>query len=193
VPLTSPLARRRFRRRAILVTAIVLAAWASSACRITRPPAVDGGMAAAPAPDAETAPTPHLRPYLVLRLSERRLYLVDDVPGTPDESFPIAVGREGLETPVGRFHVEEMVKNPDFLQMASGVVVKRIPPGPANPLGERWIGFAHGDGWTIGIHGTPNPELLGRAVSRGCVRMRNADVIAIYERIQIGTPVVVEP
>ena len=64
---------------------------------------------------------------------------------------------------------------------------------PTNPLGERWIGFAHGEGWTIGIHGTPNPELLGQAVSHGCVRMRNEDVVRIYERVQLGTAVTVEP
>ncbi len=64
---------------------------------------------------------------------------------------------------------------------------------PANPLGERWIGFIRGDGWTIGIHGTPQPELLGRAVSKGCIRMRNDDVIRLYDRVRIGTPVVVEP
>ena len=134
--------------------------------------------------------------YLVLRLGERRLYLMDDDPGTPVESFPIAVGREGLETPVGRFQVEEMVENPDYLQVADGVplrVIKRIPPGPTNPLGERWIGFAHGGRWTVGIHGTPHPELLGRAVSHGCVRMRNADVIRVYEHVGIGTTVIVEP
>ena len=45
----------------------------------------------------------------------------------------------------------------------------------------------------MGIHGTPNPELLGRAVSHGCVRMRNADVIRIYDRVKLGTPVIVEP
>ena len=141
----------------------------------------------------EAPPAPF---YLVLRLGERRLYLKKDDPGTPTESFPIAIGREGLETPVGRFQVEEMIEKPDFLEVAAGVplrVVKRIPPGPTNPLGERWIGFAHGDGWTIGIHGTPNPELLGRAVSHGCVRMRNADVVRVYERVQLGTMVIVEP
>ena len=135
-------------------------------------------------------------PYLLLRLGERRLYLMDDDPGTPVESFPIAVGRDGLETPTGRFHVEEMLEHPEFLkfdQAAPRRVIKRIPPGRWNPLGERWIGFAHGEGWTLGIHGTPNPELLGHAVSHGCVRMRNADVVRIYERIQLGTPVIVEP
>ena len=132
---------------------------------------------------------------LLLRLGERRLYLVDDDPKTPVESFPIAIGRQGWETPVGQFHIEEMVEHPDFLKLDPAVparVIKRIPPGPANPLGERWIGFAHGEGWTIGIHGTPNPELLGQAVSHGCVRMRNEDVVRIYGRVQLGTTVLVE-
>jgi lipoprotein-anchoring transpeptidase ErfK/SrfK len=132
----------------------------------------------------------------VLHLGERRLYLVDEDRGTPVESFPVAIGRAGWETPVGQYQVEEMVRNPDFLKVDDGVVplrvIKRIPPGPTNPLGERWIGFAHGEGWTLGIHGTPNPELLGQAVSHGCVRMRNADVIRVYDRVQVGTTVIVE-
>ena len=89
-----------------------------------------------------------------------------------------------------------MVVHPEFLKVdpdAPTRVLKRFPPGPTNPLGERWIGFAHGEGWTIGIHGTPNPELLGQAVSHGCIRMRNEDVVRIYERVQLGTAVTVEP
>jgi lipoprotein-anchoring transpeptidase ErfK/SrfK len=176
------------------VTAGLLAGAGSSACRIAGPAAVDGSTAAVSrAPDAVVAPEPLRQPSLLIRLSERRLYVLDDAPDTPDESFPIAVGREGLETPVGQFEVEEMVENPDFERVASGTVVERIPPGPTNPLGARWIGFSHGPGWTVGIHGTPTPHLLGRAVSSGCVRMRNADVIAIYGRVRIGTPVRVEP
>jgi len=59
--------------------------------------------------------------------------------------------------------------------------------------GERWMTFAHGDGWTVGIHGTPQPQLLGQAVSGGCIRMRNADVIRVYDRVHLGTTVIVEP
>ena len=101
------------------------------------------------------------------------------------------------ETPTGNFQVEEMVEHPDFLKVDDSVVpirvIKRIPPGPTNPLGERWIQFAHGEGRTMGFHGTPDPELLGRAVSHGCVRMRNEDVVRVYERVHLGTPVTVEP
>ena len=205
-----------FRHGPALVAIALLAASGPSACGVAglspdhhreepgiRAPGADPGSAprlrGGAARDAgKTSPKDRRLTHLVLRLGERRLYLTDDDPGTPVESFPIAVGREGweTETPIGRFQVEEMVENPDFLKIDSAVplrVIKRIPPGPTNPLGERWIGFAHGDGWTVGIHGTPNPELLGRAVSHGCIRMRNADVIRVYDRVQLGTAVIVEP
>jgi len=178
-------------RAATLVATALLACAGHSACRKASPSVVEH--VPDPAPQALSAPELGPQAHLVIRVRERRLYMVDDAPDTPDESFPIAVGREGLETPVGRFQVEEMVEHPDYEKVASGVVIERIPPGPKNPLGERWIGFAHGAGWTIGIHGTPQPDLLGHAVSHGCVRMRNADVIRIYDRVRIGTPVVVEP
>jgi lipoprotein-anchoring transpeptidase ErfK/SrfK len=146
--------------------------------------------------DAARAPVPPPDEYLVLKLAERRLYLMDDDPATALESFPIVVGREGRETPTGRYRVEEKVEYPHYDKIDPTDrtrIVKRIPPGPQNPLGERWIGIIVGDGWTIGIHGTPNPELLGKAVSGGCIRMRNADVIRVYDRVEIGTPVIVEP
>jgi L,D-transpeptidase ErfK/SrfK len=168
---------------------ILLATTGGTGCGVSGPsPAGTNGKAAAQGPQDPT--------HLVLRLGERRIYLMDGNPSTPTESFPVAIGKDGWETPTGRFHVEEMVVNPDFLKLDDSVVpvrvIKHIPPGPTNPLGERWIGFAHGEGWTLGIHGTPNPELLGRAVSHGCVRMRNADVIKIYDRVQLGTAVIVE-
>jgi lipoprotein-anchoring transpeptidase ErfK/SrfK len=134
--------------------------------------------------------------YLMLRLAERRLYLMEGDSDTPVESFPIAVGRKGHATPVGRFQIDEMVEHPEFPKLDPNDrsrVLKVIPPGPDNPLGVRWMTFARGDGWTVGIHGTPRPELLGQAVSGGCIRMRNTDVIRVYDRVRLGTRVVVEP
>jgi L,D-transpeptidase ErfK/SrfK len=134
--------------------------------------------------------------YLVLRLNERRLYLMTSDAHAPVESFPIAIGREGHETPTGRFQVEEKIENPDYQQIDPNDrsrILKRIPPGPDNPLGDRWMAIAHGDGWTVGIHGTPRPELLGQAVSGGCIRMRNADVIRVYDHVELGTMVIVSP
>jgi L,D-transpeptidase ErfK/SrfK len=180
-----------FPRITTLVALALLVGSGPSGCGFIHP---------SPDHDHEVVTTPPTQdptqPHLVLRVGERRLYLMDDDPSTPLESFPIAVGRAGHETPIGRFHVEEMIEHPEFHKFDPkdrSRVLKRIPPGPTNPLGERWIGFAHGAGWTVGMHGTPQPELLGRAVSGGCVRMRNADVIRIYDRVRIGTTVIVEP
>jgi lipoprotein-anchoring transpeptidase ErfK/SrfK len=133
---------------------------------------------------------------IVIRLKARKLEVMRDDRPDPVVTFPIAVGRKGHETPTGRFQVEEMVVHPEYPRLDPADrrrVLEMVPAGPENPLGERWIGFAHGDGWTVGMHGTPHPELLGKAVSGGCIRMRNADVLWLYERVRIGTPVVVQP
>jgi lipoprotein-anchoring transpeptidase ErfK/SrfK len=177
-----------------LLGAILVASTLASCARVDPkpdpPPEARVGIAPAP------PPVPPPSTYVVIRLKDRRLDLVKDDIATPLASFPIAVGRVGDETPTGCFQVEEKIVHPDFQKIDPKNrmrVVKYFPPGPTNPLGERWIGFAHGDGWTLGIHGTPNPELLGKAVSHGCVRMRNSDVIRVYEIVELGTPVIVRP
>lgn len=138
--------------------------------------------------------------YLVLKLGERRLYMVNDDyrPETPAvvDSFPVAIGREKYATPLGRFQVTDKVEDPAWIQFDwenPSRAIRTIPPGPDNPLGRRWIGFASAHGWDIGFHGTPRPELLGMAVSHGCVRMRNDDVVKLYDRVSVGTTVIVEP
>lgn len=175
------------RHHATMLAALALLVVAGSAgCR---------GPAPSSPPLLQAPPVPP-SVHLLLRVGERRLYLIDDDPGTPIESFPVAVGRAGRETPIGKFTVEEMVEHPHFDVVDPNDrarLIRRIPPGPENPLGERWIGFLRDDGGSTGIHGTPHPELLGKAVSGGCVRMRNADIVRIYDRIRLGTPVVIEP
>jgi lipoprotein-anchoring transpeptidase ErfK/SrfK len=137
---------------------------------------------------------------VVLRLGQRRLYVVPSEHADDTRrsivSFPVAIGRPEYATPTGRFEVEEKVEDPEFVQFDwddPGRELGRIEPGPRNPLGVRWIGFTWAHGWRIGFHGTPQPELLGKAVSHGCVRMRNADVMDLYGRVQVGTPVIVRP
>lgn len=123
---------------------------------------------------------------LELRLGERRVYVLkgDEVIA----NYPVAIGRAGWETPTGEFVVRDMIENPGWENFRTGEIV---PPGGDNPLGVRWISF-----WTdgvneIGFHGTPYEEFIGQAVSHGCVRMRNQDVVALFDKVAIGTPVVV--
>jgi lipoprotein-anchoring transpeptidase ErfK/SrfK len=128
-----------------------------------------------------------LETRLVLKLKERRVYVYQGKQAVA--SYPVAIGKKGWETPKGNFQVIQMIKNPSWQHPWNG---KIFPPGPDNPLGERWIGF-----WTdgknfIGFHGTPGEHLIGRAVSHGCVRMRNRDVKALFQKVKMGTPVIVQ-
>jgi lipoprotein-anchoring transpeptidase ErfK/SrfK len=185
----SPL--RSLRDAAALAGMALIVAWGPVACG--PPGATAHREVQAPVTDRPTA-SHRASTHLVLRLNERRLYLMKD--DAPVESFPIAIGRAGQDTPTGQFQIEEMIEHPDYEQIDPSDrsrVLRRIPPGPENPLGERWMGIAHGEGWTVGIHGTPHPELLGQAVSGGCIRMRNADVIRVYDHVELGTKVIVHP
>jgi lipoprotein-anchoring transpeptidase ErfK/SrfK len=125
---------------------------------------------------------------IVLRLSERRVYLYQ---GEQElASYPVAVGKPGWETPTGSFEVIAMIENPSWQNPWTGEV---RPPGPNSALGLRWIGFWSNGKDTIGFHGTPTIESIGYAASHGCVRMHNEDVVALFEQVDMGTTVIVEP
>lgn len=125
--------------------------------------------------------------HLVLRLRQRRVYVYRK--NQLQASFPVAVGKDGWETPTGNFKVMQMIENPVWEHPWTGELV---PAGPDNPLGSRWIGFWTDGKNVIGFHGTPNPESIGRAASHGCVRMFDKDVQALFEKVAVGTPVIVE-
>ncbi len=125
---------------------------------------------------------------LVIKLSDRRVYVYEN--NELKASYPIAVGKAGWETPLGNYAVLDMQRDPAWEHPWTGEV---IPPGPENPLGARWIGFWTDGNNFIGFHGTPDERLVGQAVSHGCIRMRNQDILALYALVDIGTPVTVKP
>jgi lipoprotein-anchoring transpeptidase ErfK/SrfK len=108
-------------------------------------------------------------------------------------SYPIAVGMQGLETTAGLYHVQWKQVNPPWYvpnsAWAGALAGKTIPPGPADPLKARFMAFNGG----AGIHGIDPSEYgsIGHDASHGCVRMRIPDVIALYSRTPVGTPVYV--
>lgn len=124
---------------------------------------------------------------LVLVLGERRVYAYQE--DKVLASYPVAVGKKGWETPTGNFKVIQKVKDPVWQNPWNG---KIIPASLNGPIGIRWIGFWTDGKNTIGFHGTPGEHLLGQAVSHGCVRMKNKDVVALFEMIESGTPVIVK-
>ena len=108
-------------------------------------------------------------------------------------TYPIAVGMEGLETPAGLYHIQWEQTNPPWYvpkdSWAGALAGKVIPPGPEDPLKARFMAFDGG----AGIHGIDPSEYgtIGHDASHGCVRMRIPDVIAVYARSPVGTPVYV--
>jgi lipoprotein-anchoring transpeptidase ErfK/SrfK len=108
-------------------------------------------------------------------------------------SWPIAVGRAGLETPAGLYDIQWKETNPKWRvpnsEWAGDLAGKTIPPGPDNPIKARWMAFNGG----AGIHGIDPSAYpsIGTDASHGCVRMRIPDVISLYARSPVGTPVYV--
>jgi len=108
-------------------------------------------------------------------------------------SWPIAVGKQGLETPKGLYDVQWKQTNPSWYvpnsAWAGKLAGKVIPPGPDDPIKARWMAFNGG----AGIHGIDPSEYssIGHDASHGCVRMRIPDVISLYARTPVGTPVYV--
>lgn len=125
---------------------------------------------------------------LIIDLSDRQIYFYAH--GVLVSHYEIAVGRSGWETPAGEFQVINMQTNPAWQHPFTGAVIQA---GAENPLGSRWIGFWTDGTHQIGLHGTNQEDLIGQAVSHGCIRLREADIQALYDRISLDMPVIVRP
>lgn len=101
------------------------------------------------------------------------------------KTYKIAVGRAGWETPVGTHRVQQLIERPAWKNPFTGDVI--ASGDPDNPLGERWIGFwTNGKDWS-GFHGTPNRASVGQAVSHGCIRMYNEDIVELFRMVSTQT------
>jgi lipoprotein-anchoring transpeptidase ErfK/SrfK len=110
--------------------------------------------------------------------------------------YGVAVGEEALAFS-GVATVGKMAEWPDWIptpeiQARLGPYPARVPGGPANPLGARALYLYQGNKDTLyRIHGTNQPEYIGQAISSGCIRMANEDVIDLFDRVRQGATVVV--
>jgi lipoprotein-anchoring transpeptidase ErfK/SrfK len=128
---------------------------------------------------------------IVVRTGERRLYLV--IGKGKAIRYTVGVGKPGKQWS-GRSRIVRKMLKPAFAPTAQ---VKRDIPSlpnyiaggrPNNPLGAAALLLAHGQ---YAIHGTNRPGSVGGFVSYGCIRMYNRDVVSLYRRVGVGTPVVV--
>lgn len=129
---------------------------------------------------------------IVVKTAERRLYLVLD----PYHAmrFPVGVGKAGMTwTGVARVegkYVRPAWAAPDDIRHENPALPAVIPGGAANnPMGEAALTLRGGE---YAIHGTNRPQSVGGFVSHGCIRMYNRDIVALYQMVQVGTPVIVE-
>jgi lipoprotein-anchoring transpeptidase ErfK/SrfK len=131
---------------------------------------------------------------IVVDTSDRYLYLI--VGQGKAIRYGVAVGREGY-TWEGQMKVTKKAEWPDWRPPADMIAREKkkgktlpavVPGGPGNPLGARALYLG---GTVYRIHGTNQPRTIGYAVSSGCFRLVNRDVIDLYERVPVGTKVVV--
>lgn len=126
---------------------------------------------------------------LLVRIGENKLYLYEK--GKITHSWPVATGQPEYPTPTGTYSITEKRYLPTWINPALDTWGKdlpaQIPPGPGNPLGLRALNWSAP---AIRFHGTEAIYSLGYNASHGCVRMANADVIELYDLVDVGTPIV---
>lgn len=149
-----------------------------------------------PAPNSKvTLPLQNLLPRsaqkgIVINLAEMRLYYFKDSKTAP-ESYPIGIGRAGLETPLGETEIIRKKINPSWrptqrMRDEKPDLPAVVLAGNSNPLGTHALYL----GWpTFLIHGTNKPWGIGRRVSSGCIRMYPENILTLFEQVPTSTPV----
>jgi lipoprotein-anchoring transpeptidase ErfK/SrfK len=129
---------------------------------------------------------------IIVRTAERHLYLV--IARGEAIRYPVGVGRAGMQwsgtSVIDAKYVEPAWAPPPDIRREDPRLPRVIPGGsPHNPMGVAAMTLA---GTDYAIHGTNQPASIGHFVSHGCIRMFNDDVTDLYDRVGVGTPVVVQ-
>jgi lipoprotein-anchoring transpeptidase ErfK/SrfK len=126
---------------------------------------------------------------LLVRIGENRLYHYED--GKIEDIYPVATGQPSYPTPTGVFEVTEKRYMPTWINPDptgwGASMPESIGPGPSNPLGTRALNWSASG---IRFHGTLATSSLGTQASHGCVRMSMPDVEHLYDKVDVGTPIV---
>ena len=130
---------------------------------------------------SNSAPVNTVKRWILINIPARSLRLYED--NNCVAMYPVGVGRIETKTPAGFYKIVEKIENPTWVDPGDTSVA--ISSGPDNPLGYRWLGI----GGNYGIHGTNKPSSVGHYVSNGCVRMVEADVEKLFDKVDVGTEV----
>ena len=129
---------------------------------------------------------------IVVKTNERRLYYV--IGDGKAIRYPVGVGRAGMAwsgtASIDGKYIKPAWSPPDMIRRENPRVPNVIPSGSAsNPMGAAAMTLSGGGQYAI--HGTNNPGSIGGFVSHGCIRMYNSDILDLYDRVSLGTAVVV--
>ncbi|MBS1802446.1 MAG: L,D-transpeptidase [Acidobacteria bacterium] len=156
-----------------------LSKWAVAASAVMAMGALAAAQDAAKAESNATQAEVQVKRTIVVSLEDRKLALVED--GQVKKVYTVSVGKPSTPSPVGTFTIQRRVKNPVYQHEG-----KVVQPGPANPVGTRWMGLSVKG---YGIHGTNEPKSIGKAASHGCIRMARKDLEEMYEMVHVGDSV----
>jgi L,D-transpeptidase ErfK/SrfK len=127
---------------------------------------------------------------LIINIPQRILFLFED--DTLVRAFPVALGRPTWPTPTGFFSILTKETDPTWdvpssiqreMEREGKEPVEKVPPGPDNPLGDRWFGLSLPG---VGIHGTNAPASIYHHQTHGCIRLHPDDIRALFDRVPVG-------
>lgn len=130
---------------------------------------------------------------IVVNVPQRFLFYAEE--GQLALAFPVAVGRPDWQTPTGGFRIATRERHPVWdvpvsiqqeMRRLRQPVLRRVPPGPENPLGDYWMGLS---GSGCGIHATNAPASIYGFRTHGCIRLHSDDAARLFERTVVGLPV----
>lgn len=127
----------------------------------------------------QAQPAQAIKREIVVSLLDHKLALIEN--GKVIRTYRVAVGRPSTPSPAGEYTIADRVANPTYYHHG-----KVVPPGPENPVGDRWMGL-NVPGY--GIHGTNVPSSIGKAASHGCIRLGKADIDNLFSRVRVGDTV----
>lgn len=132
---------------------------------------------------------------VVVDKSDRNVRVFDSA-GKLLAQFPASIGSEHDPLPLGEWKIQSIAPlppfhyNPElFWDASDGDKKTTLPPGPNGPVGVVWIDLSKDH---YGIHGTPEPQTIGRAESHGCIRLTNWDAAKLAQMVRSGTPAILQ-
>jgi lipoprotein-anchoring transpeptidase ErfK/SrfK len=157
--------------------AVLLAAMVAGDCAVAQTNQAQNVQQVSPTSQVEGTTTNNR--LIVVSIPDRKLVLMEN--GAAKRVYPVAVGKPSTPSPAGQFTIVRRVSDPTYSHHGNVVA-----PGPRNPVGSRWMGLS-AKGY--GIHGTNEPNSIGKAASHGCIRMAKADLEELYALVAMGEAV----